>query len=118
VRFLRANDENLRYDAGLALRTSAGRGSAGVAVEPGTYAPESEADLRRNFGCDHLPSRGSTCVYRGYPDGTVVTLVVSNGYHDGRPDPNASRKLGGKDVPLTLEQIITIGRDPGLTLYP
>jgi hypothetical protein len=125
VRFLRADDENLRYDAGLSLTTSAGRGSAGVAVEPRTYAPESEADLRRNYACDRLPSIGTTCVYRGYPDGTVVsgvllsskagdpagpagaqqyqlqvfrpdhtvvTLVVSNAYYDGTPDPNAGSR--------------------------
>jgi hypothetical protein len=151
VRFLRANDENLRYDTGLSLTTSAGRGSAGVGVEPLTYAPRSEADLRRNYACDREPSIDNICVYRSYPDGTVVsgvlfssksagptgpagarqyqlqvfrpdhtvvTLLVNNTYYEGTPDPNATPKLGGNEPPLTQEQIIAIGRDRGLTLYP
>jgi hypothetical protein len=150
VRFLRANDENLRYDTGLSLSTAAGRGGASVGVEPQTYAPPSEADLRHGFGCDRSPSLSATCVYRSFPDGTivsgvllssktgaigpagtrqhqlrvfrpddtVVTLIVNNTYYDGVPDPNATPKLGGTETPLTLEQLVAIGRDPGLTLYP
>lgn len=151
VRILRNNDENLSYGTGLFISTPAGRGSASVGIEPRTYAPESEAELRHRRGCDRLPSE-LVCVYHSYPDGTVVTgidatpkLVGPNGeagtrqheVHVFRPDgtlvtfyasnlyydtglalPGVTPKVGGKDVPLTLDQLIAIGRDPGLTLYP
>jgi hypothetical protein len=149
VRFLRANDENLRYDAGLSLTTSAGRGSASVGVEPRTYGPQNAAELSRGRGCDSSPSGGATCVYRAYPDGTVVNGAVfadpggrsgigkvqyqvqvfrtdstvvavraDNTYFEGSPDSTSVAKAGGKEPPLTVEQMIEIARDPSLTLYP
>jgi hypothetical protein len=45
-----------------------------------------------------------------YPDYAILTEL--------RPDPRVTPNVGGKDTPLTLEQIIAIGRDPGLTLHP
>jgi hypothetical protein len=146
VRFLRANDNNLTYTAGLLLTMPSGRGSLGIQVQPRTYKPPSEAELRSNFGCDRAPASDTTCIYRTEPDGTVVTgvlvpspmargghqyqiqvfrtddtlvmLMVSNTYYDGKPDPQATPKIGSSQLPLTLDQIITIGRDAGLTLYP
>jgi hypothetical protein len=117
-----------------------------VSVEPRSYKPQSEAELRHNFGCDRAPASDTTCIYRIDPDGTVVTgvlfeppgprgghqyqiqvfrtddtvvrLLVNNTYYDGKPDPQATPKLGSSQPPLTLDQIIAIGRDAGLTLYP
>jgi hypothetical protein len=76
VRFLRANDNNLTYTAGLSLTTSTGRGSLAVQVQPRTWKPQSEAGLRRSFGCDRAPTSDTTCIYRTDPDGTVVTGVL------------------------------------------
>jgi hypothetical protein len=149
VRFLRANDHNLQYGAGLSVSTSATRGRAHVEVEPRTYGPQDEAGLSRQFGCGGRQSSDNTCVYRTYsdgtvvngvtfsepggrtpipgvqyqitvfrPDSTVVSLVVNNSYYEGTPDPDSVPKIGGKEPPLTVEQLIEIGRDPGLTLYP
>ncbi len=146
MRFLRANDNNLTYTAGLSLTTSTGRGSLAVQVQPRTWKPQSEAGLRRSFGCDRAPASDTTCIYRTDPDGTMVTgvlvlaamargghqyqiqvfrtddtvvqIMVSNTYYEGEPDPQATPKVGGSQLPLTLDEIIAIGRDAGLTLYP
>jgi hypothetical protein len=139
----RFSEERARH---LSVTTPAGRGGVSIDVKPRTYGPQSEADLRNTFACDHAGTGANktTCIYRTEPDGAVVTgvllagksggrqyqvdvfraddtvvrLVVSNTYYEGTPDPNATHKLGGSEPPLTLDQIIAVGRDTGLTLYP
>jgi hypothetical protein len=148
VRFLYANDDNLTYTAGLLLTTPTGRGSLNIQiqVQPRGSKPQGEADWRRHLGCDRASASDITCIYRTDSDGTVVTgvlvpapmsrggrqyqiqvfgtddtlvmLTVSNTYYQGKPDPQATQKVGGDQLPLTLDEIIAIGRDPGLTLYP
>jgi hypothetical protein len=148
VRFLYANDDNLTYDAGLLLTTPTGRGSLDIQIQdlPPGSKPEGEAEWRKHLGCDRTPASDTTCIYRTDSDGTVVTgvlvpapmsrggrqyqiqvfrtdhtlvmLTVSNTYYQGTPDPRATQKVGGDQLPLTLDQIIAIGQDPGLTLYP
>lgn len=145
IRFVQANDLNLTYIAGLSIRTPGHRGMASVEVMPTTYGPD-EAELRRAHGCDRLAVK-STCVFRTLSDGAVVS-GVQIGAQPARPgilqdqisifradhttvrivtnnvDPDGPRALretprvGGETIPLTLDQIIAIGTDPGLTIYP
>ena len=146
VRFWRANDNNLTSSAGLSAVTPAGRGRVGVEVKPRTFRPD-EAELRRSYGCEPGSPSNVTCVYRPEADGTVVSgvvmsgtkaqpgrrqyqisifrpddtlvfIIASNSYTEQERDPLTESKIGAPEPPLTLEQIVAIGRHPDLTLYP
>lgn len=51
------------------------------------------------------------------PDGTSVFLIANN-YSLGAGPEATEPTLTSANPPLTAEQLIEIGRDPGLTLYP
>jgi len=56
-------------------------------------------------------------VYR--PDGTLLLLATSNiRSTEGSPSAPSGYTIEGPEPPVTVDQLIEIGRTPGLTLYP
>lgn len=81
-----------------------------IGFPDGTVATASTMDV----GSDGL-RQISVLVRR--PDGTAVFLLANN-YLLGTGRDDREPTLTGAEPPLTTKQMIAVGRDPGLTLYP
>ncbi len=145
VWFTRDNDLNVSYGVGVSVRLDGHAGQLGVQLEaypPGTAPTQQDQAQSPSCGADAPDTK---CRYERTADGTVAT-AISFRMPDGwaqhqvavlRPDGTYVVLLSsnirsttttadgvdqftyeGPEPPLTVDQLIAIGRAPGLTLYP
>ncbi len=132
--FVKSNGRGLVYETAPDIRTAAGWGTLWVRIQPYSGPPPTKKQEQDAQRCDEncvfqTPPDGSVVTGFTLPgtqnlvniyhrDGTLVSMIVSYRAGDGTPPTAGSAPSGPRRSPLTIEDLVTLGRSPALTLYP
>jgi len=122
--FARVTDEQGSGSLVIRVLPSGGSGEKPVSCQPSSLGPiadqgdckqEPDGTVVLTLIHDRMGGKGRQYqVYVVRPDGDTVVAIESNVL----VERDLSEKLARPEPPLTVEQLVQIGRAPGLTLYP